>query len=233
MKEFARLVVTDVDGTLTNCSGELEIEAVDAIRRLEKQGVPVSLISGRPLPYIESLAMYLGTSGPMLAENGAVAKLRGEVHRLGDPARARRAVELLHAAGFELHLTEDNRYRLVDVAIYPFLSREEMQSYVLAERLEVAILDSGLSFHVVDWKVSKAAGLRFVLGKLDLDPGDVLAFGGTEIDIPLFELCRGIALSNASRVLKQVAWRVTARGYGRSFAAAVNNLLDRGDVVES
>jgi hydroxymethylpyrimidine pyrophosphatase-like HAD family hydrolase len=73
-----RLVIADVDGTLL-CDGDTVSEAVaQSIRSLERCGIMVGFDSGRPLTRLEPLANALKTSGPVIAENGCVAKLTKE-----------------------------------------------------------------------------------------------------------------------------------------------------------
>jgi len=45
-----RLVMTDVDGTLTDASDSISSVVSESIRRLEDGGVIVGLVSGRTLP---------------------------------------------------------------------------------------------------------------------------------------------------------------------------------------
>ncbi|MEM3486463.1 MAG: HAD hydrolase family protein, partial [Candidatus Methanomethyliaceae archaeon] len=59
-----RAVATDVDGTITNYKDELYLEAVTAIRNLEKAGIPVILCSGNALCVLKGLARYIGCTGP-------------------------------------------------------------------------------------------------------------------------------------------------------------------------
>ncbi|HEX3046712.1 MAG TPA: HAD-IIB family hydrolase, partial [Bacillota bacterium] len=111
-----RLLATDIDGTITDEKGRIHLKAMTAIRDLEERGIPVVLVSGRPLPFVESLALFTGTSGPVIAENGAVVKLGGTISQMGDPQAAREALAFLKTK-FPLELDDDNRYRMVDVSI--------------------------------------------------------------------------------------------------------------------
>ena len=112
-----KLVMADVDGTLTPGGDSISPSVSEAIHRLEEQGIIVGLVSGRTVPMLESLARKLGISGPIIAENGGVAKLRpnGELVDLGYTHRsALQALERLKAQ-FPNRIRErkDNRDRLV------------------------------------------------------------------------------------------------------------------------
>ena len=71
-----RLVMTDVDGTITTGGDSISPAVSHAIRRLEDQGIIVGLVSGRTLPKLESMAHDFGITGPIIAENGGVAKIK-------------------------------------------------------------------------------------------------------------------------------------------------------------
>jgi hypothetical protein len=67
--------MTDVDGTLNDGIATVSGPVMDVIHRLEQSGVTVGLVSGRTLPELDSMSRYLGISGPVIAENGGVARL--------------------------------------------------------------------------------------------------------------------------------------------------------------
>ena len=56
------LVMADVDGTLTDEHGSPNPAANEAVRLLEKRGIPVGFVSGRHLSSLESLARQLDIS---------------------------------------------------------------------------------------------------------------------------------------------------------------------------
>ena len=78
-----KLVMTNVDGTITTDGDSISSigfrvirHLEELIRHLEEQGIIVGLVSGRPLPELESLAHDLGITGSIIAENGGVTKLK-------------------------------------------------------------------------------------------------------------------------------------------------------------
>ena len=70
-----RLVMTDVDGTITTGGDSIGSAVFQVIRRLEEQGIIVGLVSGRTIPRLELLAHVLDITGPIIAENGGVAEI--------------------------------------------------------------------------------------------------------------------------------------------------------------
>ena len=114
--------MTDVDGTLTISGDFISPSVLKAIHCLEKRGIIVGLVSGRTVPTLESMAKNLDMSGPIIAENGGVAKLKtnGELVNLGYSHRpATEALQKLKARfPNRIKEREDNKDRLVDVVFW-------------------------------------------------------------------------------------------------------------------
>jgi len=71
-----KLVMTDVDGTLTPGGDSLSREFRRLLKNLQDSGLMIGLVSGRHLSNLEAMAVDLDLNGPIIAENGAVAKTR-------------------------------------------------------------------------------------------------------------------------------------------------------------
>jgi len=182
-----RLLATDIDGTITDEKGRIHLKAMEVIRNLEALGIPVVLVSGRPLPFVESLAYFMGTSGPVIAENGAVVKLGGEVSQMGDPQAAKEALAFLKTK-FPVEQDDDNRYRMVDVSIKMTLNPERIRREIGERQLPVDLLVTNVMFHLVDNRVSKGRTLLKVLDYLMIKPEETVVCGDSYNDLPLFEI---------------------------------------------
>lgn len=231
-----RLVMTDVDGTLTHGGDSPSSVVVDAVRRFEDAGVMVGLVSGRTLPGLESLASDLGISGPIIAENGGVAKLMvdGELVDLGysrQPAvEALKKLKTLFPDAIEER--EDNRYRLVDVVI----RCRGVDPEELRRQLEdVVLLDSGYILHLVQNGVSKGRTLMRLLGKIGdgrVSPAEVMVFGDSLTDLSLFEIFPhsvlivnpGVAAEHRE-MLRKVAKYASELPFGDGFAEVAIHVL--------
>lgn len=69
-----RVLVLDIDGTLTNSQKKITPKTKQALERIQREGVVVALASGRPAPGIEPVAEEIGLhryGGYILAFNGA------------------------------------------------------------------------------------------------------------------------------------------------------------------
>lgn len=67
-----RLVATDIDGTLLNPDRAVAASTRQAIRELQRRGIPVVLVTARPLAMITPIYRDLGLTSPIIACTGAV-----------------------------------------------------------------------------------------------------------------------------------------------------------------
>ncbi len=187
-----RLVMADVDGTLTDEHGSPNLAANEAVRLLEKCGILVGFVSGRHLSNLESLARQLKISGPIIAENGAVAKLTpdGNLLDLGytrQPAlnALNRLKKLFPGA---IREREDNAERLVDVV---FFADGVAHADLIQHLGDVQYYDSGYVLHLMERGLSKGRTLLRLfneMGYKDMSPTETLVVGDSPTDISLFEL---------------------------------------------
>ena len=185
-----RLVIADVDGTLL-CDGDIVSESVaKSIRSLERCGIMVGFDSGRPLTRLEPLANSLKTSGPVIAENGCVAKLTKE-SSLYDLGYSRQpALQILNQfkAEFKSAIREapDFKDRMIDVGFFA----DNIPLEKLTKELRgVQLLDSGYMLHMIQEGVSKGKSLQRILGLIGdgtIQPKEVMVFGDSATDISLF-----------------------------------------------
>jgi hydroxymethylpyrimidine pyrophosphatase-like HAD family hydrolase len=229
-----RLVMTDVDGTITQGDDSLSSVVLEAVRHLEESGIMVGFVSGRALPRLESLALDLRISGPIIAENGGVAKLKanGELVNLGySRAPALKDLEKLKRLfPDDIAEREDNKYRLVDVVFRSHaVEREE-----LARHLE--LLDSGYILHLLQKGVSKGRTLAKLLRKIGngkLSREEVMVFGDYSSDLSLFQLFpHSVFIPNPRlppeqrQELQRAARYASDLPFGEGFAEVALHILD-------
>jgi Cof subfamily protein (haloacid dehalogenase superfamily) len=65
-----RFAISDVDGTLVNKAKQLTQPTIDAVARLQAEGIPFTIISARPPSGIAFLVEALKPTGPIAAFNG-------------------------------------------------------------------------------------------------------------------------------------------------------------------
>jgi Cof subfamily protein (haloacid dehalogenase superfamily) len=127
-----RLVVCDVDGTLVRHDKSLPDANVAAAKRLAAAGIPMTLISARPMSGMRWIADALGIDGPCGAFNGGTLFNRQGV--IGQPERlapdvARRILSILDDAGVDVWLFADDRW----------YARDENNPHVPREKLSAGL----------------------------------------------------------------------------------------------
>lgn len=218
-------VFSDVDGTLTT-GGRLRASTLGVMERLDRVGVPVVLVTGRPAGFAEAWARTLPVAG-VIAENGGLAiRLdgRGALRKTyARPAAARtrerrrleRVVRSALRAVPGARMSTDSHYTEVDLAID--VNEEVRLGSEGARRLEAFFAARGVnavrsSVHVNAWigPFDKAWMVRRFLRsvwKTQLRPGDprFLYVGDSLNDAPLFEaFALSVGVANVRAVLAEL-----------------------------
>ena len=231
-----KLIMTDVDGTLTSEDESIGPAVHQAIRHLQALGVEVGLVSGRTLPGLESLARRLGTTGPIIAENGAVARPAPDEPALDLGYSRQPALEALAALKerFPAHIREreDNAERLIDAVFFSGgIPNDELGAVVG----EVQLVDSGYILHLMEPGISKGNTLRLLLERGPVNgtsPSEVVIFGDSTTDASLFELFPHTVLIPNPRLpaeetlqLAGMAAFASDVGFGEGFVQVAGRIL--------
>jgi Cof subfamily protein (haloacid dehalogenase superfamily) len=81
-----RLLAFDIDGTLFTRANQVSVRTRQAIEQLKRQGMPMTLVSGRTYNSVSRVAQQIGFDGPLVAYNGAyVAKPKESPPRYCQP----------------------------------------------------------------------------------------------------------------------------------------------------
>jgi HAD superfamily hydrolase (TIGR01484 family) len=262
MKPFARfpaskakkisVVFTDIDDTLTR-DGRLEAPAYAALCKLEKSGIHVVPVTGRPAGWCDHIARMWPVTG-VVGENGALYYRYDHASRTfvrryaeSDAAREQHQQKLRDLGARILRsvpgaaLASDQAFRLFDLAIdfcedVPRLSEAEISRIVeLFERNGATAKVS--SIHVNGWfgQYDKLSMIRRfaseVLG-LDLDRAKdrarAIYVGDSPNDEPAFRFFENsVGVANVrdfeDRLAHPPTWVCKARG-GRGFAEIARRL---------
>ncbi len=224
-----RAIVSDIDGTLTTPDRRLSVAAQTAVMRLEAFGIPVLLASGNVMPAVRSIALMVGASGPLIAENGGMVLYRGEgwretVDLLADRKVADEAYQALKAEMPEVHPLLTQRWRETEIALEMGPDIERIRE-VLKDH-PVRVESSGYSIHIIDERVTKGTGVLHALELIDVPPEEVLVFGDMENDLSVFEACGlGVAVSKKDEALIRAAAYVTTYTDGDGVFETVMKIL--------
>lgn len=218
-----RAVVCDVDGTITFKDRHIDPVAIEALRAVEAAGVPVVLATGNVLPIAYALSYLIGTSGPIVAENGGLLYFRGQVTELANrgPVEAV-ARDVEDALGLTRLFTD--RWRVTEVA---FPEQEGTFARVRKRVREnpqggaVRVERTGFAVHLMAQDAEKFTGVERALGLIGLTPADALACGDSDNDTLMVARCgAGAALADAPPGLRAGATLVTKHVSGRGLAEA-------------
>ena len=227
-----KVVATDVDGTITDCKEALDVEAITAIRELEKNGIRVMLCSGNALCVLKALGRYIGCTGPLVCENGGVVEYKGKMWVLSQNRRAADIVKALRETyGDRVEESWSNRYRFVDMAIIRNMDFEGVKS-VVGRFGGMKVIDSGFAYHILDENVNKGKALSKAISILGVEPAAVAGVGDSTTDIELLEAC-GLkcAVANGDKGVKEIADYVAKEPFGEGFAEIAQMILSRQGLV--
>jgi phosphoglycolate phosphatase (TIGR01487 family) len=232
-----RVFATDIDGTLTvdRKSTIIDPEVVRALRRLEDNGVMVSLVSSNALPVVIGLRRYFGLSGPGIGESGALVYYGGNRIEHLTRISAREAADYVESHYSScLYPSWQNTFRLHD---YAFRVKDECKPRIgevlkemrtiFSERYpDVKIGYSGYAVHLTPIDVSKAEALRKVSRRLGIPLNEFAAAGDSEMDAEMISVVGlGIAVANSDPELISKARIVTSKPSGQGVIEAAEKII--------
>ena len=229
-----KLIMTDVDGTMTSPDDSINPIIYKLVRSLDSLGVTIGLVSGRSLPSLERLIHSLEMGGPIIGEHGGVAKLNVDQEGLelgySQEASLMALNKLQRLYPNRVRGLPYNKNRLVDVVFEADgISVEELTSHLNG----VDLVDSGYMLHLLPEGVSKGTTLKRLIGIMSkLTPADVMVIGDYITDLSLFEhfshsvLVANPKLPQGQRHLLETTARFGSnQPYSGGFIEVINHLL--------
>jgi len=228
--QLFKAIATDIDGTLTHPDRKLHLKALEAVRMLEKKSIPVILVSGNNFCVVSTLADYIGTSAPIIAENGGVIGFKWLPKVLGKRDDVEKALGIIKKQfGKKIEILEDEFFRKTDIALSKAAigDLEEIKKLVTKESLNVVIFDSGYAVHIADKNINKGKGLEHIAKMMKINVKEIIAIADGANDLDLFKTSGyGIAVSNAHPQLKKAANHITTKSYGEGFCEAIEYIYN-------
>ena len=227
------VVAVDIDGTLTDEHKRLNIEAVDALRRLESHGIPVVLATGNVRPITYGLWRFIGLSGPICCENGGVLwspDWEGAVLRANkDEARAAadwlaERIDQLNAEGIW-----SNQWRESEWCLKPTEDLAAIQSAMAESRWSnLDVVRTGFAIHLMDPVISKGQGLEALARRQAWSLDEMLVVGDAPNDLSMFAAAAwSVAVGGAFPEVAEAASVVSPFPHGETFAPLVQAIVER------
>lgn len=226
-----RLLAVDLDGTLTHGDRRLDVAGVEAVRKAEESGLPVVLATGNVLAFAEAAATMLGTSGPLIAEDGGIVfdQESGREYVLGDRIEVNRGLAALEREFGPLQQTRSSSMRLTGLSLERSIKVGDIGEVLKREGLDLVAVDSGFVIHLRSPEVNKGNALRKVSSLRKIPLTQIAAVGDGPNDIEMLHVAGlSFAVANADEMVKRFCTHVTAEPYGRGVAEAVEKILKLG-----
>ena len=224
MAGFIRAVALDADGTLTD-GDRLSATAIAEVDRVRDDGLVVVLVTGRIATELDAAFPGLREHfDAVVAENGAVLLLDGDVHDLTSP------VDDALASALSERAVDFRRGRILLAgesanaeAVFSAVGALGLDCQIVRNRGELMVLPAG---------VSKGSGLLAALGELGVSAHNALAVGDAENDLALLQAAEiGVAVGNAVPSLRAHADLVLEKPGGAGVAALLAGPVLSGQQV--
>lgn len=223
-----RLVAVDIDGTLTFADRKLDPAAVDALRRAESSKIKVTLATGNVLSFAEAAAVMLGTSGPIIAEDGGVIFdiTTGRKEVLGDRVEADKGLASLENVFGKLEQTRSSVERLAGLTLKRGSPIDKIREVLRKEGLHLVAVDSGFAVHIKAPEVNKGNALRRISEITAIPLEQMAAIGDGPNDIEMIKTAGvSFAVANAVEEVKRASTFVAGAPHGKGVSEAVDKIL--------
>ncbi len=239
------MIVLDIDGVITGGeSRALDLaflgDLAEVNRRAQKDGAApaVTLVTGRPAPYLEAMLQAIDGHLPGIYENGAgiyfPQDYRFQPHPLLEGKTAlgevRRRIEAQLVASGRAFIQPGKEHTLTLFATDPAetFRLHEYTADALAELAgDVDLVYSTSCLNVLPKVVDKGVGLIYLAERVGIPPANMLGVGDSDVDLPFLALTRHTAApSNAMPQVKAVVDYVSPE----PTSAGVRDIFEHFDV---
>jgi phosphoglycolate phosphatase (TIGR01487 family) len=216
----------DIDGTLTDNGGALNLEAAFILKWLEKLGYRIIFVTGRSAWESLALTTFLGTTKITVGENGGVvATSPNNMILLADVSYSLMAYDYLSK---KINNIKQKIVfpRLTEVVLQRNFDKEKGKKILNRSGLPVNLHDSKYGYHLNYIGINKATGLKTALKHLNLKISEIVSIGDSEIDVPMFKACGySIALGNSSTSVKEKANFFVQSKMGEGLIEAIQHVV--------
>jgi len=218
-----KAIALDIDGIITDETRKVCVNAVNAIDRAENNGIPVIVVTGNVMCAAKTIAILLGTTGGLVAENGGVIESQGKKKILGNITECQKAYEFLKSK-FEFKKVELSDQRVSELAIERTLPEKLVKETV--KDFNVVVYDTKFAIHLTDPSVDKGSSLKVITNDLGIKMDEILAIGDSENDIEFLRVAGvKVAVNSTDNELKDIADYITEKSYGDGVAEVIERFI--------
>jgi len=224
-----KAIALDIDGTITHADRRLDLEAVRAIRKVEDNNIPVILATGNVLCYSKTTSTLVGTSGPIIAEDGGIVydKEGDEEYLLGGLDEVEKGITILEERFTNLKHSNTSKERKAGRVLQKTIDPEVINQVFQKEGLDLIAVDSGFAIHIKTPNVSKGNALDKACEILDCSISEIIVMGDGKNDTEMLEKAdHSYAPSNAHKDVKKSAGQVTEGSYGKGVKEMVEKVTN-------
>ena len=197
-----------MDGTITDGRKWIQPQAIEALRKVQAKGIHVMIATGNVLPVVFGLGAFVGTKGPLIAENGGLVYYQEKIYKLQSIETPLRAWEYLKEHMPEAERLFTDHWRETEVGLKRSCDLEKVQRILKDWPVEIEV--TGFAIHIMEPGHSKLNGVRKGCELLGIDVEEVVAFGDSDNDVRMLRgVGKGVAVANASLLAMQAADFVT------------------------
>ncbi|MFA4719167.1 phosphoglycolate phosphatase [Pyrococcus kukulkanii] len=222
-----RAISIDIDGTITYPDRRVHEEALKAIREAEAKGIPIMLVTGNTVQFAEAASILLGTSGPVVAEDGGAIsykKKRIFLTSMDEEWVLWNEIRKRFPNARTSYTMPDRRAGLV--IMRETIDVETVRRIIRELNLNLVAVDSGFAIHVKKPWINKGTGIEKACEILGIKPKEVAHIGDGENDLDAFKVVGyRIAVAQAPESLKREADYITKKSYGEGGAEAIRHVL--------
>ncbi|MFA4700624.1 phosphoglycolate phosphatase [Pyrococcus kukulkanii] len=222
-----RAISIDIDGTITYPDRRVHEEALKAIREAEAKGIPIMLVTGNTVQFAEAASILLGTSGPVVAEDGGAIsykKKRIFLTSMDEEWVLWNEIRKRFPNARTSYTMPDRRSGLV--IMRETIDVETVRRIIRELNLNLVAVDSGFAIHVKKPWINKGTGIEKACEILGIKPKEVAHIGDGENDLDAFKVVGyRIAVAQAPESLKREADYITKKSYGEGGAEAIRHVL--------
>ena len=223
---MTRVIVTDLDGTLTSRDLVLSPKVIEAVRIAKKHGIRIRIATGNAFPIATAVSRYTGMNDYVISENGCIIGKHGIIRKtFGDPEESRKAFEYARDV-LKAKPKPRNDRRRIDFVFEPSVDPKRLEEELRKAGFRVRVTYSGYAVHVLPEGVSKGKALRRLLEYKNIPRERVVAIGDGPNDVELFEVASiKVAPEDGHEIAKNAADRVVS-GNGEALYDTVIRLTE-------